>query len=297
MNIFDIIKNRVFIACIAMLTIFTIGYLSYKPRESVVTQLYTFPHHVPRLKQHDEQVRNGVPLVIYESWHSHDIPEGMVDNINNLLKVNPEFDYYLFSDEDCANFIESNFDREVLEAFHMLKPGAFKSDLWRYCVLYKKGGVYLDIKYYSVQPLIDLIDENQTVFVKDTGLASTDGGCFYNGFMISPPNNEIFKKCIDDIVKSCKSQLYRRNMFDITGPCLLGRILTKEYSEEYSDSVNFEYANLNGNFWNYYPGISYKGEIILKHYDNYRSEQKKTENETHYGRLYAKGDVYITKKG
>jgi hypothetical protein len=40
---------------------------------------------------------------------------------------------------------------------------------------------------------------------------------------------QVIYKCIDDVVKSCKKQLYRRNMFDITGPCLLGRILSREY--------------------------------------------------------------------
>ena len=276
-----------------MLTILTIGYLYYTPYEKKIVPLFKFPHYIPRKNQTDEQVRNGVPLVIYESWHSHDIPKGMVDNIHHLLKVNPEFDYYLFSDDDCSTFIESNFDKEVLDAFHMLKPGAFKSDLWRYCVLYKKGGVYLDIKYYSVTPLVDIIDENQTVFVKDMGIPKTVEGCFYNGFMISPPNNEIFKKCIDDIVKSCNKQLYRRNVLDITGPCLLGRVLVGEYTKEYSETVKFEYANFNGNFWNFFPGISYKGKLILKQYDSYRDEQRKTENVKHYGKLYAKGDVYF----
>ena len=82
-------------------------------------------------------------------------------------------------------------------------------------------------------------------------------------------------------------------MLDITGPCLLGRVLQKQHTHKYFDIVQFEFSNVNGNFWNYYPGISYKDKIILKHYESYRSEQKKTENESHYSRLYIKGDVYF----
>jgi len=292
MNIFNILKNRIFIICITLLTIFTVVCLYNEPQAELPVQLYKFPHFVPRTKPNEEQVRNGVPLVIYESWHSHMIPKGMMDNIHNLIEMNPEFDYYLFSDEECAEFIKANFDKEVLDAFYMLKPGAFKSDLWRYCVLYKNGGVYLDIKYYSTIPLIDIIDENQTVFVKDSGAPRTIDGCFYNGFLIAPPGNEVFKECISDIVNSCKNQLYKRNVLDITGPCLLGRVLGKKYSEEYADKVRFEFSNINGNFWNYYPGISYNGKIILKHYEEYRKEQRKTENVRHYGELYASGKVY-----
>jgi len=293
MNIFNLLKNRIFIICIFVLTVLTVLYVyGYPSKLEDHVLLYEFPHYVPRSKKDEEQVRNGVPLVIYESWQSHLIPIGMMENVYRLIRMNPEFDFYLFSDDECIEFIKANFDTDVLDAFITLKPGAFKSDLWRYCVLYKNGGVYLDIKYYSTVPLVDIIDENQVVFVKDKGAPRSGGGCFYNGFMISPPNNEIFKKCIDDIVRSCKKQLYRRNVLDITGPCLLGRILNKEYGEEYFDIVKFSYSNYHGNFWNYYPGISYKNRIILKHYDEYRSEQRKTENTSHYGYLYNMGDVY-----
>jgi mannosyltransferase OCH1-like enzyme len=38
------------------------------------------------------------------------------------------------------------FDERAARAYHALIPGAAKSDLFRYCVLYDRGGVYLDIK-------------------------------------------------------------------------------------------------------------------------------------------------------
>jgi len=292
--IFNILNSKVFVLCMIVLIIATLCYVYYPPKEKKEDViLFKFPHYIPRRNNVDEQVRNGVPLVIYETWHSHEIPYGMRDNIYNLIRMNPEFDYYLFSDEECAKFIEDNYDKDVLKAFHTLKPGAFKSDLWRYCVLYKMGGVYLDIKYYSTVPLINIIDEHSTVFVRDPEAPRTSQGCFYNGFMISPPKNEVFKMCIDDIVVSCKKKLYNKNMLDITGPCMLGRILQKQHTHKYFDIVQFEFSNVNGNFWNYYPGISYKDKIILKHYESYRSEQKKTENESHYSRLYIKGDVYF----
>jgi mannosyltransferase OCH1-like enzyme len=295
MNPFEIIKNRIFIVALVGLTLLSLGYIHYTPRsEKDPIELFHIPFHIPRTTDSEEQVRNGVPLVIYESWYSHDLPKGMAKNIETLLKMNPEFDYYLYSDEDCANFIKENFENEVLEAFYMLRPGAFKSDLWRYCMLYKRGGVYLDIKYYSLVPLVNIIDENQTIFVRDITAPRTTEGCFYNGFIVSPPNNEIFAKCISDIVVSTQNKLYKRNVLDITGPCMLGRVLAKEYTKSFYASVNFDYSNLNGNFWNYYPGISYKGKIILKHYTKYRDEQSKTETDKSYGRLYMKGRIYNT---
>lgn len=246
-------------------------------------QLYHFPHYVPRRSMQEEEVRNGVPLVIYESWKSHEVPKGMRDNILRLLETNPEFDYYLYSDEECAAFIADNFDKDVLTAFHTLKPGAYKSDLWRYCVLYKLGGVYMDIKYYSTVPLVSIIDETPTAFVKDLGKY-----CVYNAFLISPPKNEIFRLCINNIVESCKNKLYRDNMLDITGPCLLGRILQGQNGSKYI--ANLPFTHKVSLFMD--RSISYKDRIILKEYDSYRLEHAQSRIGKHYSDMYWKRDIY-----
>jgi mannosyltransferase OCH1-like enzyme len=74
----------------------------------------------------------------------------MIDSVENIKMNNKNFNYKLFDDEDCRNFIKNNFDGSVLYAFDSLKPGAYKADLWRYCVLYILGGIYIDIKYQVI---------------------------------------------------------------------------------------------------------------------------------------------------
>ena len=277
----------VYILLFSSVFLLVVAWFLYKynreQEEKKQIELYHFPHYIPRLKKQEEEVRNGVPLIIYESWKTREVPKGMRDNIQQLLKTNPEFDYYLYSDEECAAFIADNYDKDVLAAFRILKPGAYKSDLWRYCILYKLGGVYLDVKYYSTVPLINLIDENPTVFVKDLGRH-----CIYNAFMISPPKNEIFKLCIDDIVKSCKERLYKKTPLDITGPCLLGSIIKEKYGSEYIHNMDMKHKVSIFND----RSISYKGKTILKEYDSYRLEQKQSRTGQYYADLYWKGDIY-----
>ena len=74
----------------------------------------------------------------------------MAKYVELLKEQNPEFEHYLYDDDDCRNFISKHFDEEVVEAFDLLIPGAYKSDLWRYCILYVTGGIYLDIKYKPI---------------------------------------------------------------------------------------------------------------------------------------------------
>jgi mannosyltransferase OCH1-like enzyme len=256
--------------------------------------LFEVPFHIDRISRDSITNLSGVPLSIYQSWHSNMVPEKMKDTIYKLLKVNQEFDYYLYSDENCLNFIIDNFDSEVSNAFQSMKPGAYKSDLWRYCILYVKGGVYLDIKYYSTVPMFDIIEKNPVIFVKDMPGSCGNTIGIYNAFMASPPNNNIFKYCIDDIVNSCKFKLYKRSSLDITGPCLLADVIRKYMSQTYIDNLQFVFGYVVTSLTMAVDRttIRYKNTIILKVYPEYRNEQKKFQKSEHYGTAWDKRNVY-----
>ena len=98
---------------------------------------------------------NIIPLNVYQTYKTIQLPECMQEAHNILKKQNPEFKFHLYDDEMCEDFIKKNFDKDVLFAFHNLIPGAFKADLWRYCILYINGGIYVDIKF--------IIDENSPI--------------------------------------------------------------------------------------------------------------------------------------
>ena len=245
-------------------------------------QLFDIPFYTLRKKNDIPTIVAGVPLVLYQSWHINRVPVKMRETIYKLLDKNPEFDYYLYSDEKSLEFIKENYDDEVVDAFNTLKPGAYKSDLWRYCILYKNGGVYVDIKFYSLIPLINVVRRSPTIYVKD--LPAPCKG-IYNAFMSSPPNNIIFKKCIDDIVNSCKLKLYKRNSLDITGPCLLGDILNTS-NIPISNDFKLEWSQPS-------EKVTYKGVVILKAYPEYRSEQHAFQKSPRYGILWENRDVYV----
>jgi len=261
-------------------------------KEPVSKELFSIPFHIERKSVTAPRVLSGVPLTIYESWHSNMVPTKMRETIYSLLDMNPEFDYYLYSDDACRKFIKDNFNEDVVSAFDSLKPGAYKSDLWRYCILYKKGGVYLDIKFKSLVPLAPIIEENPEIFVRDIDFNISFYLKFhsevYNAFMVSPPNNKIFKDCIEDIVNSCKFKLYKSTPLDITGPGCLIEIIQKNKDEKYIYSVKF-YKGLIS-----YPSekIWYNNLVLFEAYLDYRSEQKLFQKMPHYSQLWFTRNVY-----
>ena len=254
------------------------------------SELVDVPFFIPHKSSNDSRLVANVPLTIYQSWHDNKVPLKMKETIYKLIEINPECDYYLYSDDKSRSFIKENFDEDVLNAFDSLKPGAYKSDLWRYCILYKNGGIYLDIKLYSMKSLIPIIKENPTIYVKDwPGSCSEEIG-IYNAFMVSPPNNEIFKYCIDDIVNSCKLKIYKDGVLSITGPCLLGNIIKDNISLEFIQTLPFKLI------WFGRPEnnveIQYNGDAIIKSYSSYREEQSKFQKTKHYSEMWISRDVY-----
>jgi mannosyltransferase OCH1-like enzyme len=161
-----------------------------------------------------------IPLNIFQTWHTKMLPPGMKRNIELIKKMNPRFNYQLFDDTDCHDFIRDNFDVSVLNAFNKLIPGAYKADLWRYCVLYKLGGIYLDIKYSPANGFrfINLTESEHWVL-------DADGYGIYNALMVCKAGNPILLSAIQQIVEHTQTNFYGSDCLEPTGPKLLASFI------------------------------------------------------------------------
>jgi mannosyltransferase OCH1-like enzyme len=236
---------------------------------------------------HKEGFTQSIPLNLFQTWSTKDLPPKMKECVYRLRKQNPEFKYHLYDDEDCVRFIKENFEPEVVYAFHRLKPGAYKADLWRYCVLYVHGGMYLDIKFECCDGFkcIDLMDKEHYVMDRQkdpvTLQAYAEKGkiIVYNGCMVSPAKNPVLLKCIEKIVEHVDESHYGFNALYPTGPGLLGEVLGKNKDIDLSFTDDQQY-------------ILYKKKRILKKYKEYRLEQYNTRPGNHYHELWLEGDIY-----
>ena len=116
-------------------------------------------------KREKFETKPKIPLHIYQMWHNKDLPPKMRECVEKLKYDNPEFKHSLYDESQCRRFIEKHFDKEVLNAYDNIIPSAYKCDLWRYCIMYKKGGIYLDIKF-QCEPgfkLMELTDREHYV--------------------------------------------------------------------------------------------------------------------------------------
>ena len=98
-----------------------------------------------------------IPKKIYQSWKTKKLEGKMQDVVNRTISMNPDYEYELWDDKDCYDFLLDNFGQNYANAFNVLIPGAFKCDFWRYAVLYVNGGVYMDIDMSCEYPFRDIL--------------------------------------------------------------------------------------------------------------------------------------------
>ncbi len=223
---------------------------------------------------------NVIPLNIFQTWHSKNLPYLMEKNVNYIRKLNPAFNYKLFDDDDCYNFIKQHFPPDVLMAFNKLIPGAYKADLWRYCVLYKLGGIYLDIKYMPVNGFKFINLSEQEHWVLDA-----DNNGIYNALMVCKPGNKILSDAINKIVYHVKTKYYGNSCLDPTGPQLLSRYFNDNEKKMFDLKHTF-FENHSNRF------IHFKNYIILKSYNGYIEEHNKFQKVQHYSSLWEKRAIY-----
>ena len=264
-----------FILCV--LCIFYFQYIDFLSK----TSLESFKH-VDSDSSSDriDSNNNNIPLHLFQTWIDVPLPPKMKECVEVLKKTNPEFEYHFYNDTECREFIMKHYEKDILKAYDLLIPTAYKADLWRYCVLYKYGGIYLDIKFMPVNgfKLIELI--NKEYFVKDV-LHSKRG--IYNAFMVCKPNCPRMMYCIRQIVKNVESHFYGKSSLEPTGPLLLKKAFTRGEIEDLELSLTQE----SDTFY-----ISYKETPILIQYPEYRKEQKKYGKGKHYNESWLMKKIY-----
>ena len=183
---------------------------------------------------------SSIPKVIYKTGIDEyiNIPEDVYKVFSETVGLNPGFTIKYYSDKDSREFIKNNYDNDILISYDKLIPGAYKADLFRYCILYKNGGIYSDLTQRFTIPFRKLIDlENDNLYlVKDIDHYKINGEGYSKGiqisFMASRPGNEIFLKAIKQIVRNVNDKFYGDNPLHPTGPSLFYNIL-QNYKDDY----------------------------------------------------------------
>ena len=233
-----------------------------------------------------------IPYIIYKTnkCNRDQLGNQVTDIFKKTMNNNINFKIKYYSDYDCESFIKKYFDDSVLETFRNLIPGAYKADLFRYCVLYIKGGIYSDLTQQFLIPITDFVDlENDNlVIVRDRGCGDNFP---YRGvqiaFIAAIPNLPIFKDVIYNIVDNYKNNFYGKTQYDVTGPYLFRKWLDYYVINE-NISYRLELEQIDDNYISF---IKNGKKAIITHHKNHWDFVEKT-NDFNYHKLWYQKEIY-----
>jgi hypothetical protein len=231
-------------------------------------------------------IKNKIPSIVYQSWITKELKPNLKRCVEWNKKQNPDVTFLLYDDKDCEQILEKDFDERVVKAFRKLVPGAYKSDLWRYCMLYKYGGIYMDIKFKffdNVDVYKMFIQPNKEIFVRDF---ENMGHGIYNAFMVCHAGNSKLLYCIHKIVEHVENEYYGGSSLHPTGPLLLKEAFTDEELDEMDyhirmvDDIGIVIEN------------KHTKTQIASFCKDYRKEQKEQNKLPYYGDLWDLRKIY-----
>jgi inositol phosphorylceramide mannosyltransferase catalytic subunit len=123
----------------------------------------------------------AIPKIIHQTvGDKSDIHPVFRENIARLQAINEAWDYRLYDDEDIRKFLRDNYDPDVLRGWERINPvyGAARADFFRYLLLHKSGGVYLDIKSTVTQRLDDVLSPSDSYILSHWNANYKDWGRF-----------------------------------------------------------------------------------------------------------------------
>ena len=190
----------------------------------------------------------SIPKTIYQTFKTSHLPLLTRWHIHRMKKRNPEYDYQFYDDERIDKFIHEEFDRETYTTYKRIKIGAAKADFFRYAVLYKRGGIYLDIDSLILCKLDHFIDPG------DSAIISLEGNLkFYIQYaLFFEAGHPFLEKTLAYIFENIRKNKYPKDIHKMTGPSVYSRAISdclkesknisyRQISKDYEDKVKFSY--------------------------------------------------------
>lgn len=205
---------------------------------------------------------------IFQSWYTRDLHPLVKQKVDKFRALNPDYNYHLFTDDDMDNFVNEHFKGEIADCFNKINIIVAKVDFWRYLVLYKYGGVYLDMDS-SIE-----INLNKLIREDDDAIISVEGnpGAYLQWGLIYKKEHPILKKTIEFVVDNIKNNRFPNSVLRMTGPTVYSRAINVFHYETFNRILIHKNINRNTDItfktkdvsYRIF-GVDYNGYFTFKH--------------------------------
>ena len=165
-----------------------------------------------------------IPKLIHQIYFNfgRDLPSDLATATATLRAKNPGWVYRLYDDHDISAFIQRAYGADMLRTYFKINEayGAARADFFRYLLMYKCGGVYLDIKSSATPALDDIIQPGDRLIlsqwsksprfegagIHDWELADLiDGGEIQQWHIICAPGHPYLRHVIQNVIRNIRT--------------------------------------------------------------------------------------------
>ena len=227
-----------------------------------------------------------IPKIIHYTFKNNNLPQEILNVIEENKRMCPNCEFRFYDDNDCYEFIKNNFEPVVLEAYSKINPiyGAMKADFFRYCVLYKLGGIYIDIKTKIHVPIFNLIRPNDICLLDIPKRLETFRKCAkptYEQWLLIFVKDHPYLNCMINLMihyikhkynptKICKQIMNtKQKIMNITGPDAFAKAIYMSIFKQkhiLHRHINYDKYFTRAGFINYTQMYKING---IKHYSEY----------------------------
>jgi mannosyltransferase OCH1-like enzyme len=211
----------------------------------------------------------AIPKIIHQTFKTQALPFITRWHIYRFRRRNPDYAYEFYDDERIESFLSEEFEPAVLPAYKKLNIGAAKADMFRYAILYKKGGVYLDIDSDIIGKLDSFIQPGDKAIIS----MESNPGIYVQWALIYEAGHPFLKRTLEKIVENISANKYPNDVHSMTGPGVYTEAINECLREDpsvpyrilgtdYEGHLKFKYSF--GKFFLYKKGEHWKKQQMIK---------------------------------
>jgi mannosyltransferase OCH1-like enzyme len=108
----------------------------------------------------------AIPPIVYQTWSSNHVGRTHFRQVERFRQLNPELSFVLFDDAQMVAYMARHWAHHPIhEVFASARYAQLAADVFRYCLLYERGGFYFDISKGLNAPICSLLRPDATGFI------------------------------------------------------------------------------------------------------------------------------------
>ncbi len=168
-----------------------------------------------------------IPRIIHQMWNTPEVPPEFRVWIASWRRLHPEWDYRLWTDETCRQFVIEHFP-DFLPTYDAYSYSIQRIDSVRYLILLVHGGVYIDLDFECFRSMDDLLESRTCVLSTEHPQHAVDHHKAYiisNAWMACVPQHPFMQAVLQDLMTAREINPNRElDILNSTGPFMMSRV-------------------------------------------------------------------------